>query len=48
YNDEYWHMPLPGSQAFIDSSTTPRKVKRLCIQTLLNQANQLMTMKPND
>jgi hypothetical protein len=48
YNDEYWHMLLPASQAFIDSSTTPRKVKRLCIQTLLNQANQLMTMKPND
>ncbi|MDM5428760.1 DUF3916 domain-containing protein [Bacillus mycoides] len=48
YNDEYWHMLLPDSQAFIDSSTTPRKVKRLCIQTLLNQANQLMKMKPND
>ncbi|MGE6348250.1 DUF3916 domain-containing protein [Bacillus mycoides] len=48
YNDEYWHMPLPVLQTFIDSSKTPRKIKRLCIQTLLNQANQLMKMKPND
>ncbi|MFP3413833.1 DUF3916 domain-containing protein [Bacillus sp. SIMBA_074] len=48
YNDEYWHMPLPGSQAFIDSIKTPRKVKRLCIQTLLDRADLLMKMKPND
>ncbi|MBJ8051033.1 DUF3916 domain-containing protein [Bacillus cereus] len=48
YNDEYWHMPLPGSQAFIDSNKTPRKVKRLCIQTLLDRADLLMKMKPND
>ncbi|MES5955937.1 DUF3916 domain-containing protein [Bacillus fungorum] len=48
YYDEYWYMPLPVSQAFIDSQKTPRKVKRLCIQTLLNQANQLLKMKPND
>ncbi|PEC19053.1 hypothetical protein COM96_27050 [Bacillus cereus] len=48
YNDEYWYMPLPVSQAFIDSRKTPRKVKRLCIQTLLNQANQLVKMKLND
>lgn len=42
YNDEYWNMLLPVSQAFIDSRKTPRKVKRLCIQTLLNQANHLI------
>lgn len=48
YHDEYWYMPLPVSQAFINSQKTPRKVKRLCIQTLLNQANQLLKMKPND
>ncbi|HDR7206588.1 TPA: DUF3916 domain-containing protein, partial [Bacillus cereus] len=39
YNDQYWNMLLPVSQAFIASRKTPRKVKRLCIQTLLNQAN---------
>ncbi len=44
HNDEYWYIPLPVSQAFIDSRKTPRKVKRLCIQTLLNQANQLVKM----
>ena len=48
YNDEYWNMLLPVSQAFIDSRKTPRKVKRLCIQTLLNQANHLINMKPSD
>ncbi|TCJ86691.1 UNVERIFIED_ORG: uncharacterized protein DUF3916 [Bacillus cereus] len=48
YNDEYWYMPLPVSQAFIDSCKTPRKVKRLCIQTLLNQAQYLIKIKPSD
>lgn len=48
YNDEYWNMLLPVSQTFIDSRKTPRKVKRLCIQTLLNQANHLINMKPSD
>ncbi|OJE37679.1 group-specific protein [Bacillus proteolyticus] len=48
YNGAYWHMPLPGTQAFIDSIKTPRKVKRLCIQTLLDRADLLMKMKPND
>lgn len=48
YNDEYWNMLLPVSQAFIASRKTPRKVKRLCIQTLLNQANHLINMKPSD
>ncbi|PEJ07315.1 DUF3916 domain-containing protein [Bacillus wiedmannii] len=48
YDDEYWYMPLPVSQAFINSCKTPRKVKRLCIQTLLNQAQHLIKMKPID
>ncbi|PFD31234.1 group-specific protein [Bacillus cereus] len=48
YNNEYWYIPLPVSQAFIDSRKTPKKVKRLCIETLLNQANHLMKIKPND
>lgn len=48
YNDEYWNMLLSVSQAFIASRKTPRKVKRLCIQTLLNQANHLINMKPSD
>lgn len=48
YYDEYWYMPLPVSQAFINSCKTPRKVKRLCIQTLLNQANHLIKIKPSD
>ncbi len=48
YNNEYWCMPLPVSQAFIESHKTPKKVKELCIQTLLNQANHLTKIKPND
>ncbi|MED2786944.1 DUF3916 domain-containing protein [Bacillus thuringiensis] len=48
YNDEYWYMPLPVSQAFIDSRKTSRKIKRLCIQTLLNRLNHLMKIKPSD
>ncbi len=48
YNDEYWYMPLPVSKAFIDSCKTPRKVKRLCIQSLLNQAHHLIKIKLSD
>ncbi|HDR7912893.1 TPA: DUF3916 domain-containing protein [Bacillus wiedmannii] len=48
YDDEYWYMLLPVSQAFIDSCNTPRKVKRLCIQTLLNQAKHLIKIKLSD
>ena len=48
YNDEYWYMPLPVSQAFIESHKTPRKVKRLCIQTFIDRVNHLIKIKPND
>ncbi|MGG3449368.1 DUF3916 domain-containing protein [Domibacillus aminovorans] len=47
YND-YWHMHLPVAQDFINSNKTPNKVKRLCIQTLLDRADHLIRMKPND
>ncbi|KAF0815886.1 hypothetical protein KIS4809_5313 [Bacillus sp. ZZV12-4809] len=47
YND-YWHMHLPVAQEFINSSKTPYKVKRLCIQTLLERAEDLIRIKPND
>lgn len=48
YNDEYWYMPLPVSQAFIESHKIPRKVKRLCIQTLIDRVNHLIKIKPSD
>ncbi|HIE8452109.1 DUF3916 domain-containing protein [Bacillus cereus] len=48
YNDEYWYMPLPVSQDFIESHKTPRKVKRLCIQTLIDRVNHLIKIKPSD
>jgi hypothetical protein len=44
----YWHLHLPVAQDFIDSSKTPKKVKRFCIQTLLNRAEQLIPLKPKD
>lgn len=44
----YWHLPLPVAQNFIDSHKTPEKIRRLCIQTLLDRAEQLIDMKPND
>jgi hypothetical protein len=37
----YWHAHLPVPQAFIDSPATPRAIRRLCIQTLLDAANEL-------
>ncbi|KOS26476.1 group-specific protein [Bacillus anthracis] len=48
YNDEYWYMPLPVSQDFIESHKTPRKVKRLSIQTLIDRVNHLIKIQPSD
>ena len=44
----YWHLHLPVAQNFIDSNKTPKKVERFCIQTLLNRAEHLIRLKPND
>lgn len=44
----YWHMHLPVGQGFISSDKTPRKIKRLCIQKLLNRAEYLKGLQPHD
>lgn len=44
----YWHLHLPVAQDFINSGNIPRKIKRHCIQTLLNRAEHLRGLKPND
>lgn len=44
----YWHLRLPVDQGFISSDKTPLKVKRLCIQTLLDRAEQLKGLQSND
>ncbi|WP_374722902.1 DUF3916 domain-containing protein [Peribacillus tepidiphilus] len=42
----YWHLHLPVSQDFISSNKTPLSIKRLCIQTLLDKAEYLVSIKP--
>lgn len=42
----YWHLHLPVAQGFIDSDRTPFRIKRLCVQTLLDQAKHLIEIKP--
>lgn len=44
----YWHLHLPVAQDFINSDKTPKKIKRLCIQTLLDRTEHLIGLKPND
>lgn len=39
---DYWHLPLPAAYDFMTSNRTPKKIKRLCIQTLLNRAEHLI------
>ncbi|MBK3493966.1 DUF3916 domain-containing protein [Viridibacillus sp. YIM B01967] len=46
YYHSYWHMHLPVADAFIDSNKTPFAIKRLCIQTLINQVEHLTSIKP--
>lgn len=42
----YWHMHLPLQQSFIDSGKISLKIRRLCIQTLVDAAARLINMKP--
>lgn len=44
----YWHLHLPVALDFISSSKTPKKIKRLCIQKLLDRAEHLLKLKPHD
>lgn len=44
----YWHLHLPVAPDFINSNKTPKRVKRLCIQSLLDRAEYLIGFKPND
>ncbi|WKA55509.1 DUF3916 domain-containing protein [Planococcus shixiaomingii] len=44
----FWHLHLPVAQSFIDSKKTPKTVRRLCMQTLLNQGSHLQSFKPLD
>lgn len=42
----YWHMHLPTGPAIIDSPQTPKSVRKTCIQTLIDRAKHLSTIKP--
>jgi hypothetical protein len=44
----YWHMHLPVARTFIDSPRTPQAIRKTCIQTLIDRANYLCTLKPVD
>ncbi len=44
----YWHMHLPVSQGFIDSPETPKAIRKTCIQTLIDRAGHLCSIKPAD
>jgi hypothetical protein len=39
----YWHAHVPVAEAFIDSPVTPRSIRRLCIQAMIDAANSLRT-----
>lgn len=41
-------MKLPVAENFINASKLPNKVKRMCMQMLLDRAKHLMELKPND
>ncbi|WP_226671130.1 DUF3916 domain-containing protein [Metabacillus litoralis] len=47
-DDGYRNILLPVSQGFINSDKTPSKIKRLCLQTMVNRAKHLVEMKPTD
>ena len=46
FENGYWHLHLPVAQDLINSKNTPTKIKRLCIQALLDRAEHLIGLKP--
>ena len=42
----YWHMHIPAKQSFVDAKKLPFGIKRRIIQTLVDQAQYLVTLKP--
>ncbi|BCB03989.1 DUF3916 domain-containing protein [Bacillus sp. KH172YL63] len=48
FHQGYWHLPLPVAYDFITSPNTPLKVKKRCVQTLVDRAVHLMETQPND
>ncbi|WP_335872874.1 DUF3916 domain-containing protein [Bacillus sp. 2205SS5-2] len=48
FHNGYWRLLLPVAQGFINSVKTPKKTKRVCMQTLLAKAEHLIELKPND
>ena len=43
----FWHLHLPVSHEFIDSSKAPFGIRRLCAQTLINRAFDLAALAPD-
>lgn len=41
----YWHMHLPVKQSFINSRKIPNKVKRICIQAIIDGTKNLIQKK---
>ncbi len=48
FHNGYWNTKLPVGQGFISSDKVSRKVKRLCIQTLVDRVEYLIGLKPDD
>lgn len=42
----FWHLHLPADYDFITSEKVPRKIKRQCIQALIDRAAHLISRKP--
>ena len=44
--DGYWHLHLPVGRDFIHSASTRTGIRRLCVQTLINRAQHLVSIAP--
>ena len=43
---DYWHLHLPVAQGFVDSPRTPQRVRRHCVQVLLDSCSRLISLRP--
>ncbi|KAB2331593.1 DUF3916 domain-containing protein [Cytobacillus depressus] len=49
FSNDYWEIHLPHQGSYwINSVKTPFKVRRLCLQELINRTNHLIDKKPKD
>ncbi|KQY83605.1 hypothetical protein ASD24_29655 [Paenibacillus sp. Root52] len=46
FENDCWHLEIPGPQKYLRSERTPKKEKRRCLQSMIDRAEYLIQQRP--